>query len=1174
MKNKFKRIHSKKGMTYVEVLVALSILALIVVVFTPILMYSYEKLYTAGDINIKTYEVKSYIEESLAVRSNNPKVRTKFGLQGLSEQLDIVMHRITSAVDGLETMYGVPKSGVTFLGESVLTDNTSSHQITIQFTDFEDLSNDNFVQGHSPTGKQIAYAIESPLREVIELSSSQYSIVYDSSTKSANLTIKGVDVTYSPLRIIIRFVDATGRVKIIDKYIDIIPARMMFVGAADGTTDYYTTAGFDEDEQFILEARNMSGGALSGGTNFNKIMWVTTGADNTGPIGYYAMCGNGGSIRRLWIEKRNGYNKYSWSGDNTEIYTYGADFNATNKTVSDVTRNLLTDRGPIAASFTNYNGLYLNSGISIKNCIQISNNISTNSDAATFKNENSKEGMYFYTASESNYDNNYPTPRTLKKNMYVNWEDYDKVNMYEKGGSPVGGGRYNGVWVNYILNGQQGPYNGSNQPVAFFATSTAGDRNNTSTDGIYNKGGKAKVEDSSKQIDSIFLMTDNYPGRVFYSLYWYDVNADGSRGTRHGSDGGKHDVGAVFSAAPVYPAANQVKFSNGSFGSVPDIENSFFTDNQKKMLRYIINTLSDGVRVLNSETKSFIGRTDDAALDKNIPYVRLKCYTNKNTRNLTEAFSSLTAESVYKNSVLDSVIKNPNAQTIKNQTALELTDMCFIDNGEENSINYVGYSPASAYIYSTVLTSVHKDVSGNNSVEQGYIQPYVIRGTGSNGYDIAQLPATADHWRNQSSLPGGTKTGTDTNTAFTLGYSSNRALLFSSTKTLEQKHKFQYSNVEDSALQIPDEFTSYLSYAQDADVTLAVGYTTTGNVELGKFSTPDGCTDHGLTSAQIGNRPIYINSAFFYNTEYSNRAYHTENSQSYQIAFKNVNEDINLGPAFSKPYCRGYFLEAANLGQTSESPTAYVLQKTHCAATYTKLGFKEDSSEEQPITNAGVIAVHFEGDSSFRTIYTAPSTDERLFDSRFTCAAVGTTTVAEGDNVSTYYKAYIGDSKGNIWCIPQFQETDSKVNLASYTVDGTLLDSAGTGMSSITKIYLTGNRLIIIGKLATDQTKTKMIVIEQTFVDPEDPESALNPPEIKVNITHSYTLHDIAEHNGVLYAIGTTTSGSNGVILYSAEPTDSSVGWTAVTTAKNANGGTVNLKPLYSFAAVANTEMN
>ncbi len=1172
MKNKRnKYINSKKGMTYVEVLVALSILALIVVVFTPILMYSYEKLYIAGEINVETYEIKSYIEESLAIRSNDPKVKAQFGLQGLSEHINMVMRRITGAVDGLETLYGVPKSNVAFLGDDILIDNTSTHSISMQFIDFEDLTNESFIKSHSPGRGQVSYIVETPTKNEKNLDGSKYSIDYDDLTKSAVLTIKNIDITYSPLRITIRFHDASGKVRAAEKYIDIKPANMMFVGAADGNTDYYTTAGLDDNNQISLEARSMTGGGISSGTKFNKVTWVTTGADKTGAIGYYAMCGNGGSIRRIWLDKEDGHNKYSWSGDNTEVYTYGADFNSSNKTVSDVSANPATSRGTVAASLINYNGLYLNSGISVKNCIQISNNISTNAEASAFLAQSGKEGMYFYTASESNYDNNYPTPRTLKKNMYVNWEDYDKVNMYEKGSRPAGGGRYNGVWVNYILNGQQGPYNGSNQPVAFFATSTAGDRNNTSTDGIYNKGGKAEVKDSSKQIDSIFLMTDNYPGRVFYSLYWRDVNADGSYGTRHGSDGGKYDVGAVFSAAPVYPAANQVKFSNGSFGSVPDIENSSFTDNQKKMLRYIINTFSDGVRVLNSETKSFIGRTDDAALDKNIPYVRLKCYTNKNTRNLTEAFSSLTAESVYKNSVLDSVIKNPNAQTIKNQTALELTDMCFIDNGEENSINYVGYSPASAYIYSTVLTSVHKDVSGNNSVEQGYIQPYVIRGTGSNGYEIAELPPTGDHWRNQSSLPPGTKTGTDTNTAFTLGYSSNRALLFSSTKTLEQKHKFQYSNVEDSALQIPDEFTSYLSYAQDADVTLAVGYTTTGNVELGKFSTPDGCTDHGLTSAQIGNRPIYINSAFFYNTEYSNRAYHTENSQSYQIAFKNVNEDINLGPAFSKPYCRGYFLEAANLGQTSGSPTAYVLQKTHCAATYTKLGFKEDSSEEQPITNAGVIAVHFEGDSSFRTIYTAPSTDERLFDSRFTCAAVGTTTVAEGDNVSTYYKAYVGDSKGNIWCIPQFQESDAYVNLASYTVDGKLLNSAGTGMSSITEIYLAGNRMIIIGKAASDSKRTKMIIIEQTLVDPEDPESELGPPEIKVDTTHGYTLYDVAEHNGILYAIGTTTSGSNGVILYTS---DIAQGFAAITTAKNASGGNTPLKPLYSFATTGNTEEN
>ena len=59
MKTDFRNIRSNKGMTYVELLVALSILAIIVVVFTPMLMLSYTRLYDAGEINVNTYEVKS-----------------------------------------------------------------------------------------------------------------------------------------------------------------------------------------------------------------------------------------------------------------------------------------------------------------------------------------------------------------------------------------------------------------------------------------------------------------------------------------------------------------------------------------------------------------------------------------------------------------------------------------------------------------------------------------------------------------------------------------------------------------------------------------------------------------------------------------------------------------------------------------------------------------------------------------------------------------------------------------------------------------------------------------------------------------------------------------------------------------------------------------------------------
>ena len=49
-----KRLFNKRGMTYVELLVALALLALIVVSFTPMLVSSYETLYKAGE---KTEEV-------------------------------------------------------------------------------------------------------------------------------------------------------------------------------------------------------------------------------------------------------------------------------------------------------------------------------------------------------------------------------------------------------------------------------------------------------------------------------------------------------------------------------------------------------------------------------------------------------------------------------------------------------------------------------------------------------------------------------------------------------------------------------------------------------------------------------------------------------------------------------------------------------------------------------------------------------------------------------------------------------------------------------------------------------------------------------------------------------------------------------------------------------------
>ena len=66
-----KKLFNKLGMTYVEMLVALALLSLIVVSFTPMLVSSYETIYTAGERVQKNYGSRTEIEEGLARRDSS-----------------------------------------------------------------------------------------------------------------------------------------------------------------------------------------------------------------------------------------------------------------------------------------------------------------------------------------------------------------------------------------------------------------------------------------------------------------------------------------------------------------------------------------------------------------------------------------------------------------------------------------------------------------------------------------------------------------------------------------------------------------------------------------------------------------------------------------------------------------------------------------------------------------------------------------------------------------------------------------------------------------------------------------------------------------------------------------------------------------------------------------------
>lgn len=145
---KKKRILNKIGMTYVELLCALSLLSLIVVMFTPMLLSSYESLYKAGAKVEEVYDSKQEIEEGLATRySVKTVVFDKFnlGLNNLQTNADLLFEAInvngkkvvSSFQQGLETVFGNARASVDIISPRTVYDDKSNHDVMIQTSGIE-----------------------------------------------------------------------------------------------------------------------------------------------------------------------------------------------------------------------------------------------------------------------------------------------------------------------------------------------------------------------------------------------------------------------------------------------------------------------------------------------------------------------------------------------------------------------------------------------------------------------------------------------------------------------------------------------------------------------------------------------------------------------------------------------------------------------------------------------------------------------------------------------------------------------------------------------------------------------------------------------------------------------------------------------------------------------------
>ncbi len=294
------RILNKLGMTYVELLCALSLLSLIVVMFTPMLLSSYETLYKAGERTEEVYDSKEILEQGLARRDSDLGISLNMNLKVsadvLFENINVVGRKIVSTVQqSFETVFGQVRPSLKLLSPSHVNDDSTSHEILIQT---KGLEFNNVTCGKFPytidmeTGKSDLPEGNIHIEIIIpdktkggggnnnsgNSGSTYEDSVYSGSAGYCNVKVvdsegenftpdqNGVigftnesdegriamtisndklDFTYSPLKIQVYYVNTRGKTRTVCEYIYIEPATLMFAGETN-EADYYTSAGVKE----------------------------------------------------------------------------------------------------------------------------------------------------------------------------------------------------------------------------------------------------------------------------------------------------------------------------------------------------------------------------------------------------------------------------------------------------------------------------------------------------------------------------------------------------------------------------------------------------------------------------------------------------------------------------------------------------------------------------------------------------------------------------------------------------------------------------------------------------------------------------------------------------------------------------------------------------------------
>ena len=390
-------LKSNRGMTLMEILVALSLLMIVIVGTTPIMLQAYEGLYTAGEYTQNVYNAKTEVEDQLATRSsviNYSGFQVNF--ENLGEVAKVNAKRAVSSLENsLETLFSGARVRIYISSGSVVDDNQSEHTLVLQtvnlaFTN-DDITNEkmNNKAGVSKDGKKIDITAYLPNKAATantaatvytENRKAKVTVVNDTTNPdSGRIGIKissddyPIDFTTSPIKIVVTYLDENDKVKSVHTYLTIKTPTIMIAGETNNNVQYFTTAGVIETKDkdgnvtnrtLNIEGRRMNIGydtktgdrsdslgaastqAVPTGTVFKSINWITEYARTTGGSG-------AGSENIEYANTIYEPEYYVLTGTNGAIYrTYSFDDPGVIKGKVDI-NNSISDFG--------LNGLFLNS---------------------------------------------------------------------------------------------------------------------------------------------------------------------------------------------------------------------------------------------------------------------------------------------------------------------------------------------------------------------------------------------------------------------------------------------------------------------------------------------------------------------------------------------------------------------------------------------------------------------------------------------------------------------------------------------------------------------------------------------------------------------------------------------------------------------------------------------